>query len=157
MREERDAAREKTPRRHGASWLGTGMSAACRSSRHRAGMPASDGRLQADRIGRLRDRPTAGLSRQVAAGGRRLPQPWSRRWSKAEPEGAVTRPARALFQEKDVAQEISYRYCTMVQGADGYGHPLDMDSAVSAGAGYVSHAAPFHPAMQVGTPCARSR
>jgi hypothetical protein len=56
-----------------------------------------------------------------------------------------------------VAQEISYRYCTMVQGADGYGHPLDMDSAVSAGAGYVSHAAPFHPDMQVGTPCAGSR
>ena len=36
---------------------------------------------------------------------------------------------------KDVVQGISYRYCAMVQRADGYGYSFNMDSNLSAGVG----------------------
>ncbi|MDB5757123.1 MAG: endonuclease, partial [Burkholderia sp.] len=42
---------------------------------------------------------------------------------------------------KEVVQGISYRYCTMVQRAVGYGYSFNMDSTISAGAGHASRAA----------------
>ena len=51
---------------------------------------------------------------------------------------------------KVVVQGISYRYCTMVQRADGYGYSFNMDSTISAGAGHASRAALFLPDMNVG-------
>jgi hypothetical protein len=51
---------------------------------------------------------------------------------------------------KDVVQGISYRYCTLVQRADGYGYSFNMDSTISAGAGHASRAALSLPDMNVG-------
>jgi 5-methylcytosine-specific restriction endonuclease McrA len=51
---------------------------------------------------------------------------------------------------KEVVQGISYRYCTMVQRADGYGYSFNMDRTISAGARHASRAALSHPDMNVG-------
>jgi hypothetical protein len=58
---------------------------------------------------------------------------------------------------KDVVQGISYRYCTMVQRADGYGYSFNMDSIISAGAGHATRAALSLPDMNVGVSRATSR
>jgi hypothetical protein len=57
---------------------------------------------------------------------------------------------------KEVAQGISYRYCTMVQRADGYGYSFNMDSTISAGAGDASRAALSLPGMNAGVSCAKA-
>jgi 5-methylcytosine-specific restriction endonuclease McrA len=51
---------------------------------------------------------------------------------------------------KEVVQGISYRYCTMVQRADGYGYSFNMDSTISAGGGHASRAALSLPGMNAG-------
>jgi hypothetical protein len=57
---------------------------------------------------------------------------------------------------RDVVQGISYRYCTMVQGADGYGYSFNMDSIISAGIGHATRAALSLPDMNVGVSRAKS-
>ena len=42
---------------------------------------------------------------------------------------------------KEVVQGIGYRYCAMVQRADGYGYSFNMDSNISASVGHALHAA----------------
>jgi hypothetical protein len=51
---------------------------------------------------------------------------------------------------KEVIQGISYRYCTMMQRADGYGYSFNMDSNLKASAGHKSHAALSLPSMNAG-------
>ena len=51
---------------------------------------------------------------------------------------------------KEVVQGIGYRYCTMVQRADGYGYSFNMDSNILAGVGHASHAALSLPGMNAG-------
>jgi 5-methylcytosine-specific restriction endonuclease McrA len=51
---------------------------------------------------------------------------------------------------KEVVQGVSYRYCTMVQRADGYGYSFNMDNDISAGIGHASHAALSLPGMNAG-------
>jgi 5-methylcytosine-specific restriction endonuclease McrA len=51
---------------------------------------------------------------------------------------------------KEVVQGIGYRYCTMLQRADGYGYSFNMDSNISAGAGHASRAALSLPGMNAG-------
>jgi 5-methylcytosine-specific restriction endonuclease McrA len=51
---------------------------------------------------------------------------------------------------KDVVQGISYRYCTLVQRADGYGYSFNMDSTISAGTGHASRAGLSLPDRNVG-------
>ena len=46
-----------------------------------------------------------------------------------------------LQNGKNVAQGISYRYCAMVQRADGYGYSFNKDSKLKASAGHALHAA----------------
>ena len=53
---------------------------------------------------------------------------------------------------KEVVQGISYRYCAMVQRADGYGYSFKMDSTISAGAGHASRAALSLPGTIAGDP-----
>jgi hypothetical protein len=57
---------------------------------------------------------------------------------------------------KDVVQGIGYRYCTMVQRADGYGYSFNMDSITLAGAGHATRAALSLPDMNVGVSRAES-
>jgi 5-methylcytosine-specific restriction endonuclease McrA len=57
---------------------------------------------------------------------------------------------------KEVVQGISYRYCTMVQRADGYGYSFNMDSTISAGAGHAARAALSLPGMNAGVSRAKS-
>ena len=51
---------------------------------------------------------------------------------------------------KDVVQGISYRYCAMVQRADGYGYSFNMDSNLSAGVGHAPRVALSLPGMNAG-------
>jgi hypothetical protein len=51
---------------------------------------------------------------------------------------------------KEVVQGIGYRYCAMVQRADGYGYSFNMDSNISASVGHASHAALSLPGMNAG-------
>lgn len=57
---------------------------------------------------------------------------------------------------KELVQGISYRYCTMVQRADGYSYSLNMDSSISAGTGHAKRAALSLPGMNPGVSCAPS-
>jgi 5-methylcytosine-specific restriction endonuclease McrA len=57
---------------------------------------------------------------------------------------------------KDVVQGIGYRYCTIVQRADGYGYTFNMDSNTLAGAGHASRAALSLPGMNTGVSRAKS-
>jgi 5-methylcytosine-specific restriction endonuclease McrA len=61
-----------------------------------------------------------------------------------------------IHNGKEVVQGIGYRYCTMVQRADGYGYSFNMDSNISAGAGHASRAALSLPNMNVGVSRAKS-
>ena len=51
---------------------------------------------------------------------------------------------------KEVVQGISYRCCTLVQRADGYGYSFNMDSNISASVGHALHAALSLPGMNAG-------
>lgn len=57
---------------------------------------------------------------------------------------------------KEVVQGISYRHCTMVQRADGYGYSFNKDSLAVAGTGHASHAALSLPGMNAGVSRATS-